>query len=53
MKAIPMQEPCALCHGKTLAPQIGDKIKSLYPLDQATGFELGEIRGAFTVKIKL
>ena len=53
MKAIPMQEPCALCHGETIAPQIEDKIKSLYPQDQAIGFELGEIRGAFTVKIKL
>ena len=53
MKAIPMQEPCGLCHGETLAPQIENKIKSLYPQDQATGFKLGEIRGAFTVKIKL
>ena len=50
MKAIPMQEPCLLCHGATLAPQIEAKIKSLYPQDQATGFEVGHVRGAFTVK---
>ncbi len=53
MKAIPIQEPCLVCHGKTLAPSIEAKIKNLYPQDQATGYELGEIRGAFTVKLDL
>ncbi len=53
MKAIPMQEPCILCHGSTLAPSVKESIKNLYPHDQATGFEIGQIRGAFTVKINL
>ncbi len=53
MKAIPMQEPCLLCHGKKLAPVIAEKINDLYPEDQATGFQAGDIRGAFTVKINL
>lgn len=53
MKAIPTQEVCVVCHGKHIAPPIQEKINSLYPNDQATGFELGDLRGAFTVKIKL
>jgi hypothetical protein len=53
MKAIPTQEPCILCHGKNIAPSITKKLNGLYPNDQATGFQVGEIRGAFTVKIKL
>jgi len=53
MKAIPMQEPCLLCHGSSIAPTIEEKIKTLYPQDQANGYELGEIRGAFSVKITL
>jgi len=53
MKAIPMQEPCMLCHGTELVPPVEETIKSLYPQDQATGFEIGQIRGAFTVKVAL
>ena len=53
MKAIPMQEPCMLCHGKTLAPVIAEKINHLYPQDQAKGFTVGDIRGAFTVTVPL
>ena len=53
MKAIPMQEQCALCHGTTIAPSVTVKINSLYPQDQATAFKLGDIRGAFTVKMDL
>ncbi len=53
MKAIPMQEPCKLCHGNALAPSVEKTIKSLYTQDQATGFEVGQIRGAFTVKVVL
>jgi len=53
MKAIPMQEQCTLCHGTTIAPSIAEKINGLYPQDQATAFEVGDIRGAFTVKIVL
>lgn len=53
MKAIPMQEPCALCHGKNIAPAISEKIQHLYPQDQATDYEIGEVRGAFTVKIDI
>lgn len=50
MKAIPMAEaPCAACHGRSIAPDVAQKIKELYPRDEATGFATGDIRGAFTI----
>jgi len=53
MKAIPTTEVCLVCHGETLASPLQQKLQSLYPNDQATGYRVGEIRGAFTVRIKL
>lgn len=50
MKAIPTGGVCVTCHGTQLAPEVGAKIKELYPQDQATGFEPGDIRGAFTIR---
>lgn len=52
MKAIPMQEGCAACHGTELAPALGARIKALYPQDRATGFSPGTLRGAFTVTLR-
>ena len=49
MKAIATGEPCLACHGGNLAPEVAAKIDSLYPDDQARGFALGDIRGAFTI----
>jgi hypothetical protein len=49
MKAIPTAELCLACHGKDLAPEVAAEIAESYPDDQATGFALGDIRGAFTL----
>ncbi len=49
MRAIPMEGLCVTCHGKVLAPEIAAAIAAQYPADQATGFEPGELRGAFSV----
>jgi len=49
MRAIPTEALCLTCHGKTLAPDVAAAIARDYPGDQATGFELGQLRGAFTV----
>ena len=49
MKAIPTGGICIACHGAELAPDIAQKIKQLYPDDQATGYVPGDIRGAFTI----
>ena len=50
MKAIPVQAPCMACHGTDLAPAVSQQLDALYPGDQARGYTLGELRGAFTLK---
>lgn len=50
MKAIPVQAPCMACHGTDLAPAVSQQLDVLYPDDQARGYTLGELRGAFTLK---
>ena len=49
MRAIPTEALCLTCHGETLAPELAAAIAREYPNDQATGFKLGELRGAFRV----
>ena len=53
MKAIPTGDVCLMCHGEHIAPDVHEKIKSLYPNDLATGYEKGELRGAFTIKLPM
>jgi hypothetical protein len=52
MKALPIQEACLNCHGDPAAvsADLKAKLAKLYPGDQATGYKLGAIRGALTVK---
>jgi hypothetical protein len=50
MKPIPTVGACLTCHGINLGDKITDKVKSLYPNDQAIGFNMGDIRGAFTLQ---
>lgn len=51
MKAIPVQEACLKCHGS--AEQIPDSVKaklaSAYPHDRATGYQVGDLRGAVSI----
>lgn len=49
MKAIPTGEVCLLCHGEAINSDIAEAIDEAYPDDQARGFALGDIRGAFTL----
>ena len=49
MKAIPTGEVCLTCHGADIDPALKAEIEAYYPLDNATGFALGELRGAFTL----
>ena len=49
MKAIPTAGLCVSCHGANLNDKISKKIKLLYPADKATGFNVGDIRGAFSL----
>lgn len=50
MKAIIVQKPCLQCHGTDIKQEVRDAIEASYPKDDATGFKLGQLRGAFTVK---
>jgi hypothetical protein len=49
IKAIPTGELCLTCHGANVDPELAARIRASYPEDQATGFEVGELRGAFTL----
>jgi hypothetical protein len=50
MKAIPTAEICLNCHGGAeVKPEVAAKLAEFYPDDQARGFSVGDIRGAFTI----
>lgn len=55
MKAIPTQPLCLQCHGQPA--DISDGVRALlikeYPQDKATGYEVGQIRGAVSIKYLL
>nr|WP_313223452.1 DUF3365 domain-containing protein [Stutzerimonas nitrititolerans] len=50
MKAIPTAEACLACHGQAVEPELAARIDQYYPEDQARGFEVGDLRGAFTLR---
>ena len=50
MKAIPTSGLCVTCHGSDLNGELTKKLKSLYPHDKAIGFNVGDIRGAFSLR---
>ena len=53
MKAIPTGGICLTCHGDNVQSEVQEKIHALYPADQALGFAVGDIRGAFTLSKQL
>ncbi|MBL4765892.1 MAG: DUF3365 domain-containing protein [Colwellia sp.] len=53
MKPIPTAGLCLTCHGGDVSEEVTQKVKSLYPNDQATGFNVGDIRGAFTLQKRI
>lgn len=52
MKALPVSDVCLNCHGPVdgLDASLKAELAKTYPLDQATGYDRGQIRGALTVK---
>lgn len=52
MRALPTQELCLQCHGapERMQPATLERLKQLYPQDKATGYTLGQIRGAMTIR---
>lgn len=53
MRPIVLEPACAVCHGDAIGPDLALAIGEVYPLDEATGFRPGELRGAFTVTAPL
>jgi hypothetical protein len=53
MRAIRLQEFCLACHGPadSIAPAVKQVITARYPNDQATGYAIGELRGAISVRV--
>lgn len=52
MRALPTMELCMQCHGaaEKLKPAVVAKLKAMYPDDRATGYAIGDIRGAMTLR---
>lgn len=52
MRALPTQELCLSCHGDAarFGPGLKERLHSLYPADKATGYSVGQLRGAITLK---
>ena len=52
MKALPVQPLCVSCHGPVgeLGPGVAEKLKAHYPQDLGTGYAVGQIRGAITIR---
>lgn len=52
---IPVEAPCLTCHGPTeaLSPEVVALLATRYPQDQATGYQLGDLRGALWAESRI
>jgi hypothetical protein len=52
LRPLEVEAPCLLCHGApdTLASEVVAALAERYPQDQATGYSLGDLRGALWVE---
>jgi hypothetical protein len=50
---IRLQAQCTACHGPRdqISPEVRDQLDRLYPEDEATGFQEGDLRGWFWVEV--
>ncbi|MEH6584130.1 MAG: DUF3365 domain-containing protein [Halioglobus sp.] len=53
MQAQGVEPLCLICHGENLSEPVRDTIMQYYPDDQATGYKLGQIRGAISLTKEL
>ena len=51
MKAIPVQAVCLTCHGnkQQITEEVSNILMANYPNDEATGYTIGDLRGAFSI----
>lgn len=52
MKAIPLKPGCVACHGTTtdIPDNVKARLNTEYPYDKAIGYNVGQIRGAVSIK---
>jgi hypothetical protein len=52
IRALPTVDLCLNCHGRDerVSPAVKARLKDLYPDDRAVGYQVGEIRGAITLR---
>jgi hypothetical protein len=52
MRALPTQPLCVQCHGTSdkLGAGVAERLAQLYPNDRGTGYGVGQIRGAMTLR---
>lgn len=50
VKAIPVASVCLGCHGESLDPDVAAKLAEMYPGDDAIGYQMLDLRGAFTLE---
>ncbi|BBG65772.1 cytochrome c family protein [Hydrogenimonas sp.] len=43
---------CLKCHGSNIDPNLEAQIRKTYPTDKATGYKMGDLRGAIVVTIE-
>lgn len=53
MQAQVVEPVCLVCHGKGLSDEVQETLQEYYPDDWATGYSLGEVRGAISLSGKL
>ncbi|WP_461482500.1 Tll0287-like domain-containing protein [Porticoccus sp.] len=53
LKAQAVEPLCLSCHGTSLDSAVEKALKQYYPDDRATGYQAGEVRGAFSLSRKL
>ena len=51
LRATPTGSLCLRCHGEKISRMLKKILQKKYPEDQAVGFRLGELRGAFTITL--
>ena len=55
LRPLGIAPPCLVCHGdpETLAPELKAELSARYPNDQATGYALGDLRGAMWAEVEI
>ena len=49
LQAQGVEAVCLVCHGQELAPEVRATLEKYYPDDWATGYSLGQVRGAISL----